>query len=561
VALAFATPAGPWQAIRGRCAATLAGEPPPSQVPPRTEGETSARGCFQWAQLCDREGRTEAVVAWLERATRLEPRDYWSQFYLGDYYRRLGQAGRAMEHYQAAVALRPDSPWARCNRSIVYLARGDWELALDDLKRALASPQGADVPEVHLQFGVVKQLLGDDAGARAAYKAVIAAAAPGDPFARAGRLNRAKLDVDAGAVDRAWAEYSALLAEDPRDDQARLSRALLALRLGRSAQSEADLTILLQEVPEQADEILARRALARLALGRREAAEEDAAGAYRRKPSPSRERLWVRTLLALGRVEDLFWMNRPDDLTVLPGGGPSLRTDLGETDKRLRSLVGKNRDGAASSRIHRTRAVLLSALNDRSAEAEASRAIAMTPESADAYLVRARVRRRSGHLPAALADVESALALVPGDPRVLELRGVLKTETGNPGGALIDLDHAILRGAQATVRVPRALALMALGRDEAARREWSLALDNDPEDAEAYLGRAWALIRLRLHDRALFDLEQADVWAAENPMLLPRITAAYALCLGSRPDRFPRWLSLARRAGSAWLATVRSGQD
>ena len=33
-----------------------------------------------------------------------------------------------------------------------------------------------------------------------------------------------------------------------------------------------------------------------------------------------------------------------------------------------------------------------------------------------------------------------------------------------------------------TVRVPRALALMALGRDEAAVRDWSLALDDDPED-------------------------------------------------------------------------------
>ena len=116
VALAFAPTAGPWRAIRARCAATLAGEPPPSQVPARTEGETSARGCFQWALLCDLEGRTEAAVAWLERATLLEPSDYWSQFYLGSYHQRLGQNGRAMEHYQAAVALRPDSPWARSNR-------------------------------------------------------------------------------------------------------------------------------------------------------------------------------------------------------------------------------------------------------------------------------------------------------------------------------------------------------------------------------------------------------------------------------------------------------------
>ncbi len=175
VALAFATTVGPWRAIRDRCVGTLAGERTTSQVPARTEGETSARGCFQWALLCDLEEQTEAAVAWLERATLLEPSDYWSQFYLGTHRWRLGQNGRAMEHYQAAVALRPDSPWARCNRAVLYHARGDWDRALDDLNRALASPQGADLLEARLELGVVKQVLGDDEGARAAYETVIAA--------------------------------------------------------------------------------------------------------------------------------------------------------------------------------------------------------------------------------------------------------------------------------------------------------------------------------------------------------------------------------------------------
>ena len=147
---------------------------------------------------------------------------------------------------------------------------------------------------------------------------------------------------------------------------------------------------------------------------------------------------------------------------------------------------------------------------------------------------------------------------MPGDPRLLELRGLLKTETGNPEAALIDLDRAILRGAQGTVRTPRALALMALGRDEAAIRDWSLALDDDPEDPGAYLGRARALIRLGLRQRALGDLEQAADWAADHPMLLPRITGAYALCLGSQPGRFPRWMRLVRRTWSAWIAAARA---
>jgi serine/threonine protein kinase/Tfp pilus assembly protein PilF len=559
LAISFATPVEPWRAIRERVRARLAGDLPPSGAPSATEGETLARGCFQWALLCDLQGKTEAVVAWLDRATRLDPRDYWSHFYLGDYCGRLGQKGRAMEHYQAAVALRPDSPWARCNRALLYHARGEWDLALADLNRALASPQGADLLEARLVLGLVKQVLGDDLGARAAYEAVIAAG-NGNPFASAGRLNRAKLDIDEGAFERAWAEYDALLSEDPRDAPARLSRALLALRLGRPARAEADLTVLLAQAPERADEILASRAKALLALGRFEDAESDAAGAYRRKPSPSRERLWVRTLLALHRVEDLLWLVRPDDLAILPGGEASLDADLGEVDKRLDAMTRADRGVGTPSRIHRTRAVILAALGEPAALEEASRAVALAPESPDAYLVRARIRRKSGDRRAALADVESALALVPGDPRLLELRGMLKTETGSPGAALVDLDRAILRGAPTTAHASRATALMALGQDEAALREWSLALDADPEDPEAYLGRARALTQLRRPDRALVDLEQAADWAAHNRILLPRITAAYALCLGSRPDRFPRWLRLARRAWSAWIATPRSGR-
>jgi serine/threonine protein kinase/Tfp pilus assembly protein PilF len=555
VALGFASPVGPWRAIWERCAARAAGEPPPARAATRTDSETSARGCFQWALLCDLEGKTEAVVAWLERATQLEPRDYWSHFYLGDYCGRIGQNGRAMEHYQAAVALRQDSPWARCNRALLYQARGDWDLALDDLNRALASRQGANLLEARLALGLVKQVKGDEVGARAAYDSVIAAG-PGNPFAGAARLNRAKLDIDAGAIDRARAEYDALLALDSRDVPARLSRALLALRYGPAEQSEADLTVLLQMAPERAHEILARRSMARLALGRLEGAEADAAGAYRRRPSPSHERLWARTLLALRRVDDLLWLNHPDDLTQLPGDGPSVRRDLREAVHRLDSMSGGNRSGPRAGAIHRTRAVMLSALNDPSAEAEASRAVALAPESADAYLVRAEVHRRSGNRRAAMADIESALALVPGDPRLLALRGILRGETRNPDGALIDFDRAVLRGSPGSVRLPRARALMALGRDEAAVRDWSLALDDDPEDPEAYLGRATALIRLRRPDRALVDLEQASDWAADNPRLLPQISAAYAVCLWSRPDRFPRWLRLARRAWSAWISTA-----
>jgi eukaryotic-like serine/threonine-protein kinase len=340
-----------------------------------------------------------------------------------------------------------------------------------------------------------------------------------------------------------------------------LSRALLALRFGRAALADADLTILLEQAPERADEVLAMRARARLVLGQLERAEADAAGAYRRKPSPSRERLWVRTLLALGRVDDLLWITRPDELTVLPGGGQALKTDLREAEKKLNARAAANRSQPSASSFHRTRAVILSAVNDPAALAEASHAIKLTPDSPDAYIVRARVQRRTGDLPAALADVATALELVPGDPRLLELRGILKTDTGNPTAALVDFDRAILRGASISVRIPRALALMAAGKNDAAVHEWSLALDEDAENAEAYLGRATAFIRLDRADRALVDLDQAADWATGGPILLAKITANYAVCLAARPDRFTRWLRLARRTWSAWTDAARARES
>jgi serine/threonine protein kinase/regulator of sirC expression with transglutaminase-like and TPR domain len=559
-ALAFARPVGPWQALRARCRAILSGEA--RQLQPQTvdlaEVQRSARGCFQWAFLCDLDGRTLAAIDWLERARVANENDYWTHFYLGFYLRRIKRREDAIAEYGAAVALRPDSPWARYNRALVYQERGDWRLALEDLKAAQASPQAAYMLDaLNNALAVVKHALGDDAGAREAADAVIARGA-GRPLALAARLHRAQLDIDAGAPERAWAEYEALLADNPRDVEARKNRALLAHRLGKPAQAETDLTTLLSLAPEQAETILARRALARLALGWYEGAQDDAAGAYRRRPSGSRQRLWVRTLLALHRVEELLWLEQPDDLAELPRGGLALTADLRAALERLASHTGARGVAAPPALRSRTRAVLLSALNDRAALGEAGRAIALAPDSAEGYLVRARIQRRFGDLRAAMADVESGLALAPGDPRVLELRGILKTETGNATAGLNDLDRAILGGAPAQAHLARASALMALGRNHEALREWSIALESDPDDPDAYLGRASSFLRLEKCESALVDLELAADRAGDNPVLLSRIALLYARGLALRPDRFSRWLLHARRAFSALIASGRT---
>ena len=89
----------PWPASR-----------PPRWSPARTGGEMSARGCFQWALLCELEerhgvdGRLAGAGDTARAVGLLVP------LLPGLLLRALGQKQRAMEHYQAAVALRARFP-------------------------------------------------------------------------------------------------------------------------------------------------------------------------------------------------------------------------------------------------------------------------------------------------------------------------------------------------------------------------------------------------------------------------------------------------------------------
>ena len=134
--------------MQARCQARLAGELSALQplAPGFPEHENSARGCFQWALLFDLDGRSDETIAWLERAVRLEPGDYWSQFYLGYYHQRAGHIQKALEHDQAAVALQPGSPWAWFNLGLLHRAADDLDLAMDDLNQALAKAAGFRLP-------------------------------------------------------------------------------------------------------------------------------------------------------------------------------------------------------------------------------------------------------------------------------------------------------------------------------------------------------------------------------------------------------------------------------
>ena len=244
-------------------------------------------------------------------------------------------SGQAMAHYDAAVALRPDSSWALLNRAqLAWSRQGAWERALVDLDRVQARPEGLDPELLALELGRVAQRLGDYPAALVHYEAVIAANADGE-LTRHARLNRARVELELGPSGRAraWADYERLLSEDSDDPAARIGHALLALRTGRPDVAEADLTHLLEQTPggdgqpSQRAEWLAARALRDSPTKRTADAACDADEAVRLAPSPGRLRVRLRLAIAAGRESELAALD-PDDLDRLPAGGRSLRADL-----------------------------------------------------------------------------------------------------------------------------------------------------------------------------------------------------------------------------------------
>jgi tetratricopeptide (TPR) repeat protein len=325
---------------------------------------------------------------------------------------------------------------------------------------------------------------------------------------------------------------------------------LLALQQGHTADAEVDLTEALDRTPILANvpDLRANRAVARLLLGRGAEAEVDAAAALEARPSTGHQRLWVRTLLALGRVEELR-LDDPAEIARLPLGGPTLTDSLYTAAVRLKSDAGRPTPAGLQALLNRT--VLLAALGDPMARFEADRAVALAPLSAHVYLVRAHVRQYQGRLREARDDVERGLELRADEPRLWQLRGELKTVGGDARGALSDFDHAIRLGGFRTAHGPKAQAYLALGQAEQAVHAWTLALRHDPEDPRAFLGRARALLRLGRWDNARADLEQAAAWTDDWASLGWPIVVTYLRCLPARPEQLSRVVALARRALAA----------
>jgi len=559
-AIRFASPGAPWAALRDRFQERLSGKRGTAGASATAReasvaDETSALACFQWGLLNSSRNRRSRAIEWLQRAVRIDGSNYWYQFYLGFLEDKAGLTDEALDQYGIAAALKPESPWVLFSRARLYRARGRWSWAIEDLNRALRlMGDRPDSLRVRLELGYVHQALGDFAGAREHYEAILAVD-PSAELGRAARLNLANIDAESGLIDRARSGYGELLKIRPDDSAARYSQALLDLRLGRPDSAAASLDILLEDGRADLNrgDLLATRAVARMMLERNREAVVDAREAARLAPKPSRDRLVSRALLAAGMFDQLQ-LDRPEDAALFPLGGDSLRADLIAAEEGIARWAAQPDE---TYRAGLTRAVILSMLgrHDEALKTARDALSATNQNSPRAHLIAARVAYAARDRREALQEIERGLRLQPDAAGLLELRGRLRTEAGEPAAALADLDLAVARSGGAFAHAAKAEALNALGRVDDAAREWTLCLTRDPELSFAHLGRARCYLDMEqpLWDLALADLERAAAWSRNDPRLEFGVLVAYGRCLRQRPDRAPRWLALAgRSAFHAW---------
>jgi serine/threonine protein kinase/Tfp pilus assembly protein PilF len=260
-------------------------------------------------------GRLCEALPLLQKATYLEPDNFWAWFVLADCNERLGLEGRAEACYGACLALSPSFPWAHFNRGLAYLRQGEHALARADfdtvirlkpnvtdayLNRALARQglhqyqeaeqdltealkRGGQATRLYFLRARVREKRGDRVGAQSDYQDGLRR----PPVDEKSWLSRgyARLEKDPrGALE----DFEQALRLNPRSAAGLQNKAhVLAEKLGQTSEA---LQVLNRAVELNPDSAVARagRGMLHARLGQRDPALRDAEETLLRDAGPPR---------------------------------------------------------------------------------------------------------------------------------------------------------------------------------------------------------------------------------------------------------------------------------
>ena len=229
---------------------------------------------FQLAHLLVALGDKPAALQRLQTTLALEPDNTMLLSDLGTALEELGDEGQAEQAYRRAVRGTPPFPPASYNLALILCRRGQWREAARHLQTALE--QAPNFHAARHQLGLALNALGDEAGARAC--------------------------------------FDALLARDGQDIEARRAIAELDFKRCRFAEAAGELERCLALAPDDARTILALGACLQ-ELGR----VDEALGHYRHLLARDRTRYYEVVKKLTGASTGRFWLKSAELRRVLLG--------------------------------------------------------------------------------------------------------------------------------------------------------------------------------------------------------------------------------------------------
>ena len=549
-----------WRELAERVEALARREARPPRAPVLPD-RPSARDCLRASLLFVRAGQIPQAVALLDRATRIDPHEFWTHYYLAyllDYKLPVRDRAGALRQIEAAVAVNPSSVAARFERGLLELSLGDSTSAIEDLREAM--PRADVLQELSLRHTLAPAYMmqGRFQAASAELEAVLERTQPNYPRAEGGLKalrdaafkNRARLRGALGDWAGVLADCDVALARVPNDLELRWSRANAAFRVGREEEAEREVTRLMEEWeqarndPRSRARLLALRGLARVGLGRVEDAEADLDEAASTFAAPAIDRAQRRVAVAAGRLERLVGLT-PSELRSLPGAPERLTQDLARLADRVGSQASTLPAGTRSVAI----AILAAAGRFDTASALADVWVVAEPKSATARSSRGGLRLDGGDYVGAIGDLGIARRLAPGDLDVSIRLAEAQLRSGRPEEALRLLDGS--RRPTARGRELRGAVLLALDRPLDAMVAWNEARILSQDSPEVAIGQARTAFALGREVEGIEALERAADLSGGRSVFLSEVADQYWPHAVASGDWTHRWLNLVIQAALA----------
>ncbi len=144
------------------------------------------------------------------------------------------------------------------------------------------------------------------------------------------------------------------------------------------------------------------------------------------------------------------------------------------------------------------------------AAAQFTKAIAIVPEYADAYVGRGKARQAAGQSEAALADFEKAIVINPTLDLAYTSRGIIERSQGDTQKALADFTRSVHLHPTSDAYYQRGLTYQTLDQPKRAVADYDAAISYDPGAPYIYLARAKAKRDLADMAGARKDQETAE---------------------------------------------------